>query len=242
MVSRRVTTTGGQTGEVDAFLEQLAATPSPAIVSPGSAARRLVFGLDATLSRQPTWDLACTLQAAMFEEAAALGGLEVQLVYYRGPSECRASRWTPEASRLAALMAKVGCQGGPTQIGRMIRHVEAEAAQSPVSAFVFVGDAMEEGIDAVCTAAGRLAVRGVPAFMFQEGSDPAVTAAYREVARLTGGAWSRFDAGAAGELRSLLRAAAAYAAGGTAALTRLAGQPGGGAAAGRLLQSMRGGQ
>ncbi|WP_425514892.1 VWA domain-containing protein [Ancylobacter lacus] len=226
---------------MDAFLRKIAITPSP-ISKSSSAARRLVFGLDATMSRQPTWDLACTLQAAMFEEAAALGGLEVQLVYYRGPSECRASRWTPDAIKLAALMGRVGCQGGPTQLARMIRHVEDEAARAPVGAFVFVGDAMEEGIDAVCAAAGQLALRGVPAFMFQEGSDSAVTTAYREVARLTGGAWARFDAGAAGELRNLLRAAAAYAAGGAEALTRLARQPGGAAAAGRLVASMRGGQ
>jgi len=58
----------------------------------------------------------------------------------------------------------------------------------------------------------------VPAFMFQEGHDPAAEQAFREIARLTGGAWCRFDPGAAAQLRDLLRAAAAYAAGGREAL------------------------
>ena len=48
---------------------------------------RLVFALDATMSRQPTWDMACTLQADMFREAAALGSLDIRLVYYRGLNE-----------------------------------------------------------------------------------------------------------------------------------------------------------
>ena len=43
---------------------------------------RLVFALDATMSRQPTWDMACALQADMFREAASLGSLDIRLVYY----------------------------------------------------------------------------------------------------------------------------------------------------------------
>ena len=57
--------------------------------------------------------------------------------------------------------------------------------------------------------------------MFQEGHDVAAEQAFREIARLTGGAWCRFDPGAAAQLRELLRAAAAYAAGGREALLRL---------------------
>jgi hypothetical protein len=54
--------------------------------------------------------------------------------------------------------------------------------------------------------------------MFQEGHDTIAEQAFREIARLTGGAWCRFDPGAAAQLRELLRAAAAYAAGGRQAL------------------------
>ncbi len=56
---------------------------------------RLVFALDATMSRQPTWDMACALQADMFREAASLGSLDIRLVYYRGFNECRATAGSP---------------------------------------------------------------------------------------------------------------------------------------------------
>src|SRR5690242_11858477 len=87
--------------EIDAFLEQVRAL-GPARQS--GARGRLMFALDATMSRQPTWDTACTLQADMFREAAAIGGLDVQLVYYRGLGECRASQWVSEPEALGRLM------------------------------------------------------------------------------------------------------------------------------------------
>src|SRR6516225_5855913 len=79
---------------------------------------RLVFALDATMSRQPTWDMACTLQADMFREAASLGSLDIRLVYYRGFNECRATGWISDSAQLARLMSKIDCRGGDTQIGR----------------------------------------------------------------------------------------------------------------------------
>lgn len=182
---------------------------------------RLVFALDATMSRQPTWDMACALQADMFREAAAIGNLDIRLVYYRGLAECRASGWISDSAQLARLMGKIQCQGGHTQIGKVLGEVRREAVGAGVRAMVFVGDAMEESLDELCTRAGELGMLKVPAFMFQEGDDPGVERAFREIARLSGGAWCRFDPGAATQLRDLLRAAAAYAAGGREALTRL---------------------
>jgi hypothetical protein len=179
---------------------------------------RLVFALDATMSRQPTWDMACTLQADMFREAASVGSLDIRLVYYRGLGECRATTWISDSARLARLMGKIGCQGGNTQIGKVLSETRREAVASGVRALVFVGDAMEEKVDELCVKAGELGLLKVPAFMFQEGHDPVAEQAFREIARLTGGAWCRFDPGAAAQLRELLRAAAAYAAGGREAL------------------------
>jgi hypothetical protein len=182
---------------------------------------RLVFALDATMSRQPTWDMACALQADMFREAAAVGSLDIRLVYYRGFNECRASGWISDTARLAKLMARIDCQGGNTQIGKVLSEARREAAASGVRAVVFVGDAMEEQVDDLCGKAGELGLLKVPVFMFQEGHDSTAEHAFREIARLTGGAWCRFDPGAAAQLRELLRAAAAYAAGGREALLRL---------------------
>jgi hypothetical protein len=197
---------------------------------------RLVFALDATMSRQPTWDMACALQADMFREAAALGSLDIRMVYYRGLSECRATGWISDSAQLAKLMGKIDCQGGNTQIGKVLSEARREAVASGVRAVVFVGDAMEEAIDALCAKAGELGLLKVPVFMFQEGNDATAEQAFREIARLTGGAWCRFDPGAAAQLRELLRAAAAYAAGGRAALQRLS-RTGSGAA--KLLGQMK---
>src|SRR4051794_25521752 len=112
--------TSDKRAAIDAFLEKIR---TPATVVPGTRGR-LIFALDATASRQPTWDTACHLQADMFREAAAIGGLDVQLVYYRGGSECRSSQWVSQPERLAALMERIDCRGGHTQIGKVIAHAK----------------------------------------------------------------------------------------------------------------------
>ena len=117
----------------------------------------MVFALDATMSRQPTWDMACALQADMFREAAALGSLDIRLVYYRGLDECRASGWISDSAQLAKLMSKIDCRGGNTQIGKVLSESRREAVASGVRAVVFVGDAMEEPIDALCVKARKMA-------------------------------------------------------------------------------------
>src|SRR5438105_15048650 len=130
--------------EIDAFLAKVKGLAPTA--EPGRRGR-LIFALDATMSRQPLWDTACRLQADMFREAAAIGGLDVQLVYYRGLGECRASQWVSQAGRLAALMERIDCRGGHTQIGKIIAHARRETERIKVQALGFVGDAMEEKLD-----------------------------------------------------------------------------------------------
>ena len=221
--------------EIDAFLERVRAL-GPA--KDAGQRGRLIFALDATLSRQPTWDTACVLQAEMFRAAASAGGLDVQLVYFRGLNECRASGWVAGSDKLAQLMGRIHCMGGHTQIGKVLSHARQETAKQRVQALVFVGDAMEEKLDDLCSAAGELGLLGVPVFMFQEGHDAVAENAYREIARLSRGAFCRFDIGAAHELGELLRAVAAYAAGGKKALAELAGS-GAGTGAQALLAQLK---
>ena len=84
---------------IDAFLRGIG---SPSDRRARARARGgLLFALDATASRQPTWDSACRLQADMFREAAAIGGLDVQLAFYRGRDEFRPSQWVSQPERLA---------------------------------------------------------------------------------------------------------------------------------------------
>jgi hypothetical protein len=221
--------------DIDAFLAQVKSMPPPAQHS--GARGRLIFAMDATMSRQPTWDRALQIQAEMFLETERIGGLDVQLVYFRGFNECRASKWVSEPSALAKLMTGVDCRGGNTQISKVLSHIKAESAKAKVNAVVYVGDAMEENIDALCGKAGEVGLLGIPIFMFQEGGDPSVATAYREIARLTGGAYLRLDASSAHALRDLLSAVAVYAAGGRQALENHSKSKGGSATL--LLEQLR---
>jgi hypothetical protein len=199
--------------DVEAFLAEVART------APAAQARgRMVFALDATMSRQPSWDLACELQADMFDAAGAVGGLAVKLVYFRGIGESRASPFVANAKALSELMGKIDCRGGHTQIAKVLAHVRSEAEKQPLAALAFVGDAMEENPDHLCQLAGEIGLLGVRAFMFHEGRDAGAERVFREIAKLTGGAYLPFDQSAAAELRALLRGVATYAAGGLKAL------------------------
>ncbi len=210
-----------QSGEIDAFLAT-AKVLSPAETAGGRG--RMIFALDATMSRQPTWDTALKLQAEMFEEAGKVGGLDIQLAYFRGFGECRASRWVSDGRALRDLMTGIECRGGHTQIGKILNHARRETAKQKVNVLVFVGDALEEKIDDLAAKAGELGMLGVKIFVFQEGHDPLVERGFRELARLSGGAYARFDVNAAGQLAQLLRAAAVYAAGGLKALAKGGGE------------------
>lgn len=179
---------------------------------------RLIFALDATASRQPTWDMACQLQANMFAEAGKIGGLEIQLVYFRGLNECKASDWTPDTHALADKMSQITCMAGYTQIGKILAHVRKEHGAQPVSAAVFVGDMCEETAYALTDTAAGL---GVPCFIFQEGDDVVAAETFKQIAKLTNGAYSKFSSGSARELADLLRAVAAFATGGLTALADL---------------------
>ncbi|MCR9257174.1 MAG: VWA domain-containing protein [Alphaproteobacteria bacterium] len=212
-------------GEVDAFLAKVRATPV-APKAPGKRGR-LIFAMDATASREPTWDQACRIQGEMFEATDQLGGLDIQMVDYGGFREFTASKWVSSAHDLLSHMTRVRCRGGQTQIERVLGHVAKESEKEKVDAVVFVGDAFEEDIDAACHRAGLLGLKGVPMFMFQEGNDPLATRAFQEIARLSGGAHCRFDAGSAKQLKDLLAAVAVFAVGGHRALADFSKRRGG---------------
>ncbi|TVR80523.1 MAG: VWA domain-containing protein [Rhodospirillales bacterium] len=205
--------------EVEAFLSRLAATPK---AGSGTGGGRLIFALDATASRQPTWDQAAQIQGEMFVETAKLGGLAIQPCFYRGFGEFRAGPWLSDAAALLRLMTSVTCAAGQTQIQKVLRHAVNETRKHRVNALVFVGDCMEEDVDRLGRLAGELGVLGLPAFMFHEGHDPVAEYAFKQVAQLSGGACCRFDQGSARTLRELLNAVAVYAAGGRPALEDLA--------------------
>nr|WP_246422172.1 VWA domain-containing protein [Roseospira visakhapatnamensis] len=210
------------TDAVAAFLGAVQATA-------GAGHGRLIFALDATASRQPTWDLAMDTQATMFATATRVGGLSVQLVFYRGLGQCRAGPWVTRADDMMDRMSKVTCRAGRTQIGRVLRHALATHAETPVSALVFIGDSMEEEPDTLYALAGDMGLRKLPVFVFHEGGEPVAARVLAHVARLSGGAFCPFDAASADQLRRLLESVAIYAAAGRAALEDHARRAGGAA-------------
>jgi hypothetical protein len=200
--------------EIDDFVK-LARTVAAA---KGPETGRLILALDATMSRQPTWDLACRLQGEMFDAAGKAGSLAVQLAYFRGLAECRSSAFVRDTGALKSLMTRIDCRAGHTQIGKILSHALKETARRKVDALVYIGDAFEEEIDTLAEQAGKLGLRGVPVFVFQEGANTTAEAAFREIARLSKGAWFRFDRSAAAKLAKLLSSVAVFAAGGLRAL------------------------
>ena len=177
---------------------------------------RLIFSIDATASREATWDAASQLTFEMFNAAASAGSLEVQLVFYRGQNECVASRWFSDARSLSGVMATIMCRAGLTKIGRVLAHARKENERQKVNAVVLVSDACEEAPSELYSEARQLV--GVPVFMFQEGDDEYIASVYSKIAAITKGAYCKFDSGAAARLADLLRAVAAFASGGLKAL------------------------
>jgi len=184
---------------------------------------RLMFAVDATASRQPTRDRATQLQQEMFVTSNKVASLSVQLCYFRGFSNFRASRWLSDSEELAALMGKVRCEGGHTQIARLLKHAQSEHRKTAVRALVFIGDAVEESPDGLCNLAGQCGMLRLPLFLFQEGPDRMVEQTFRSMAKLSGGAYARFDGSSATKLAGLLSAVASFASGGHAALEKRGG-------------------
>ena len=219
-------------GEGAGAAEMPAQPPAPAIIrrrrrrlhrqdegarAPGADRGRLVFAMDATMSRAPTWDMALELQGDMFDAVKEVGGLDVQLVYFRGMGECRASKWVSDPAALARLMTSVSCHGGLTQIGKVLTHALDETKQRKVNALVYVGDAWRRRSTGCARAPASwrcLACR----YSCSRRATTAPRNGLPEIARLTKGAYCRFDRGSATQLRELLTAVAVYAAGGRKAL------------------------
>ncbi len=179
---------------------------------------RLLFAVDATASRQPTWNRARQWQQKMFHVSGKVTTLAVQLCYFRGFGEFRASRWLTDSAELARLMGLVQCEGGRTQIARLLNHAVSEHRKTAMRALVFIGDAMEENPDSLCDLAGQCGILQLPLFLFQEGSDRQVEQTLRTMAKLSGGAYARFDSNSADLLAGLLGAVASFATGGRTAL------------------------
>ncbi|WP_108124267.1 hypothetical protein [Saccharospirillum mangrovi] len=199
--------------DIDRFLQTAAKTPVAT-----QQAGRLLFALDATASRQPSWDTACQLHSELFLATRDLGGLAIQLCYYRGFNEFHAGAWVTSADALLRAMNGVRCLGGHTQIAKVLKQALAETRQKAVKAVILVVDCCEEPADELSQLAGELGLLNTPVFVFQEGQDAHASQVFGQIAQLSGGALSAFDHRSPAVLKALLGAVAVYASGGRTAL------------------------
>ncbi len=212
--------------EIDDFLgkvNRLATTPK-------NSQAKLIFGIDATASRQPTWDTACHIQSDMFTATQSLGGIQTQLCYYKGFHEFYSSPWLSQTTQLQKLMSSVFCAAGHTQISKILNHALKENKLDTVSGVIFIGDTIEESADNLCDLAGKLGLQSVPVFIFHEKTQGIpinpnavqnVEGIFRQMTKLSGGAYCSFDLNSSQKLAELLRAVAVYATGGKKALANL---------------------
>lgn len=202
---------------IDQFIRQASNLPKPS-GKHGGEQGRLIFALDATASREATWDQACHLQSELFLATRDLGGLAIQLCYYRGFREFKATGFVNETGQLLNLMNGVSCLGGRTQVSKVLAHARKETRAKAVKAVVFIGDCCEEPVDELCHIAGELGLLRTPVFMFQEGADAHGKAVFQQVSKLSGGAYAPFDRNSPQVLKDLMAAVAVYASGGAKAL------------------------
>jgi hypothetical protein len=160
--------------------------------APAMPRGRLIFALDATASRGPTWDAAVPLTEKMFQAVAPIGALSTQLIFFRGDDQCSHTPWVSSGVELARLMRMITVNAGKTQILRVLAHAQRETQKIPVQRLIFIGDSVEENIDELAGAAAELGRLGVPVDMFLEGHDPTARAAFRLIALRSGGQFHQF--------------------------------------------------
>ncbi|MDC0074244.1 VWA domain-containing protein [Alphaproteobacteria bacterium] len=209
-------TLGKDLKEVDKFISKLDLTP----VKKSSNKSRLFFGLDATASREHTWDAASHIQVNMFDVVSKLGGINIQVGCYRGYKEFLVSNWASHSSELISFMTKISCRSGHTQINRILSHILKESANNKVNASIFIGDSIEENPSEILKIGGKLSLLGIPLFIFQEGNNPLATEVFVSLAKITRGAHCNFDNNSPERLEKLLEAVAIYASGGKEAIKR----------------------
>ena len=210
--------------EVDAFLAKAARIPALSQVK-----GRLIFAIDATMSRQPTWDRAAEIQTGdVRRRRRRWADSAFNSFIFAASANSKQVNGQHRRRLCARAMQRVTCCSGVRRnctacwLMRSPRRGVQRSAHSSMSAIAF-----EENADAVAKEAAQLALLGVPAFMFHEGHDASAEAVFREIARLTHGVYARFDAGSARQLRELLTAAAVYATGGSLALKDYGNRVGG---------------
>src|SRR5262249_42721485 len=190
------------------------------------------------------WDRAKVLQRAVFK-AAAGSGLEMKFAFYGGDDaagvrRCRiTTRWITDPDDMAAVMDRAECSCGCyVNIRDVLAQSVKEAEERPLRAVIIVGDTFHDdpdGLDEAAISANRLRRAGARVVLVQLGDDLNTARRLQYLARVSGGAYFRFDPRTQErQFSEMWKAVSAYASGGEEAVKMTGGQ-----AAPLLLQHLK---
>jgi len=188
--------------------ERAVATGSP----PPPTHPRLIFGFDATASREPAWAAARNVTDALVK--ALPGELDVALAVHGGSRLHTFTDFTTNAATLRDRAAGIRCLAGFTQLLPILSHALANPG---VRVVTYIGDVFEESLRRGQRLADTMGQQGIKLIVLHDVADWNArrdAEVFLDLARRTGGCVLPFDASAPARLRELLAAVAVYAVGG----------------------------
>jgi hypothetical protein len=174
---------------------------------------RLVFGFDATASREPAWETARKVTDSLFR--ALPGELDVALAVHGGSLLHTFTDFTANPAMLRDRAAAIRCISGRTQ---MLPILSRALVAPSVRVVTYIGDVFEESSAKGRKLADAMGARGIRLIVLHDVADWLArrdAEVFQDLAWRTGGCVLPFDANAPDRLRELLAAVAVYAVGGT---------------------------
>jgi hypothetical protein len=186
---------------------------TPGVPATTSDRPRLIFGFDATASREPAWATARTVTDALVK--ALPGELDVALAVHGGSMLHTFTEFTADPNRLRDRAAGIRCLAGMT---RLLPILSRALSNPGVRVVTYIGDVFEESPVRGRKLADEMGLRGIKLIVLHDTSDwnaKRDAEVFLDLARRTGGCVLPFDANAPARLRELLAAVAVYAVGGS---------------------------
>ncbi len=178
---------------------------------------RLLFRIDATASRRPSWDLARTITAVMFDSLP--DQLDVALTWHASSMLQEITPFASDATRFAEAVRAMHTQAGATRLNAILQ--EAIGISPHIRALVYAGDCYEEEVEIAYAQARKLKLLGVKCFFFHDTlSDPnspyvrQAREVFEKIVAITGGMVLSFAPDTPEQMKDPLEAIATYAAGG----------------------------
>jgi hypothetical protein len=173
---------------------------------------RLIFGFDATASREPAWATARGVTDALVK--ALPGALDVALAVHGGSILHTFTAFTADPNTLRDRAGSIRCIAGFT---RLLPILSRAVTNPGVRVVTYIGDVFEESPQKGQKLADEMGRKGIRLIVFHDTNDWNArrdAEVFLDLARRTGGCVLPFDANAPARLRELLAAVAVYAVGG----------------------------